>query len=104
MALYLRVTGLAIGALIAGGCGGNSSGSFVSDPGGSTGDDLYSHQGEEAGLVLQGRIELQIGAEHFQLEAGDSFSFPSHLPHRYANPGSEEAVIVWANAPVTLRS
>ncbi len=73
-------------------------------PGGSTGDDLYSHQGEEAGLVLEGCIELQIGNERFQLAAGDSFSFPSHLPHRYSNPGSEEAVIVWANSPATLRS
>jgi transcriptional regulator with XRE-family HTH domain len=73
-------------------------------PGGSTGDDLYTHAGEEAGFVLAGTLELTIGAETFTLEAGDSFSFPSDNPHRYANPGDEETVVLWANTPITLRS
>ncbi len=72
-------------------------------PGGSTGDDLYSHQGEEAGLVLQGEIEVCLGDKRFRLRAGDSFSFPSSLPHRFRNPGREEAVLVWANTPISLR-
>ncbi len=72
-------------------------------PGGSTGDDLYTHQGEEAGLVLQGEIEVFIGEKSFRLRAGDSFSFPSHLPHRFRNPGQVEAVLVWANTPISLR-
>ena len=73
------------------------------EPGGSTGDDLYSHQGEEAGLVLQGCIELTVGEERFLLQEGDSFSFSSQEPHRYHNPGDEDAVVVWANTPITLR-
>ncbi|MDH3673252.1 MAG: cupin domain-containing protein [Gammaproteobacteria bacterium] len=73
-------------------------------PGASTGDDAYSHRGEEAGLVLSGVLELNIGENAFTLNAGDSFSFPSHLPHRYANPSAEdETVVVWANTPITLR-
>ncbi len=72
-------------------------------PGGSTGDDMQSHEGEEAGLVIEGTVELTIDGETFMLEAGDSFSFPSHLPHRYANPSSVDAVIVWANTPISLR-
>ncbi len=74
------------------------------EPGGSTGDDRHSHQGEEAGMVLEGVIELTVGDETFTLEAGDSYSFPSHLPHRIANAGDGEAVVVWANTPITLRS
>ena len=74
------------------------------EPGASTGDDSYDHDGEEAGLVLSGRLELTIDGQQFVLNAGDSFSFKSNLPHRYANPSStEKAVVVWANTPITLR-
>ncbi|MEP1110073.1 MAG: cupin domain-containing protein, partial [Nitratireductor sp.] len=73
------------------------------EPGGSTGDDLYAHQGEEAGLVLEGEIELTLGDEVFVLRPGDSFSFPSKIPHRYRNPGQVTAVVVWANTPISLR-
>lgn len=74
------------------------------EPGASTGDDSYAHNGEEAGLVLSGSLELTLDGRVHRLEAGDSFSFKSHLPHRYANPSSrEEAVVVWANTPITLR-
>lgn len=72
-------------------------------PGGSTGDDMQCHEGEEAGLVVEGTIELTIDGETFTLEAGDSFSFPSHLPHRYANTSGADARIVWANTPISLR-
>lgn len=72
-------------------------------PGGNTGDDLYTHAGEEAGLVLKGRIDLHLDDQVFQLLAGDSFSFASGMPHRYCNPGNVEAQIVWANTPVNLR-
>lgn len=72
-------------------------------PGGSTGDDMQSHEGEEAGIVIEGTIDLTIDDETFTLEEGDSFSFPSHLPHRYANTGEADARIVWANTPISLR-
>ncbi len=74
------------------------------EPGASTGDDCYAHRGEEAGLVLAGRLELTIDDRVYLLEAGDSFSFDSGRQHRYANPSdSEETVVVWANTPITLR-
>jgi len=72
-------------------------------PGGTTGDDLQSHEGEEAGLVTDGTITLFLDGDEFTLEAGDSFSFPSHLPHRYENRSDQDAVIIWANTPVSLR-
>ncbi len=72
-------------------------------PGGNTGDELYTHSGEEAGLVVKGRIDLHLSEKTFHLNAGDSFSFAADIPHRYSNPGEVEAQIVWANTPVTLR-
>ncbi len=73
-------------------------------PGASTGDDCYHHQGEEAGLVIAGTLNLTLGEETYELKEGDSFSFPSHLPHRYANPSaSEDTVVVWCNTPISLR-
>ena len=74
------------------------------EPGASTGDDSYRHEGEEAGLVLSGRLELTVDDRVYRLEAGDSFSFDSHRRHRYVNPSaSEETVVIWANTPITLR-
>jgi transcriptional regulator with XRE-family HTH domain len=74
------------------------------EPGASTGDDSYAHDGEEAGLVLSGRLELTIDGRVHLLEAGDSFSFDSKLQHRYINPSvSEETLVIWANTPITLR-
>ena len=74
------------------------------EPGASTGDDSYDHEGEEAGLVLEGQLELTIEDTKYLLEAGDSFSFKSQLKHRYANPSDlEETLVVWANTPISLR-
>ena len=68
-------------------------------PGAASGDAPYTHNGEEAGVVLRGRLELWIDGRRFELHAGDSFGFPSHLPHRYRNPGPDEAEVIWAIAP-----
>jgi len=73
------------------------------EPGGTAGDDLYTHQGEEAGLVLEGEIELTLDKKVFLLKHGDSFSFPASLPHTYRNSGEITAVLMWANTPVSLR-
>ncbi len=74
------------------------------EPGASTGDDCYQHNGEEAGLVLSGKLELTIENKRYLLKVGDSFSFKSDSKHRYFNPSTtEDCVVVWANTPVTLR-
>jgi len=68
-------------------------------PGASSGEEPYSHAGEEAGVVVRGRLELWVDGQSMVLETGDSFGFQSTRPHRYRNPGSEEAEIVWAITP-----
>ena len=65
-------------------------------------DGLIEHQGEEMGYVLTGSFELILGDKSYSLSAGDSFHFPSHIPHGYHNHGDEEARVLWVNTPVTF--
>ncbi|WP_024513851.1 cupin domain-containing protein [Bradyrhizobium sp. Tv2a-2] len=68
------------------------------NPGGSTGDELYTHDGEEAGLVLEGEMTLTVGGESWCLKTGDSFRFASRRPHRFSNPSKRaKAVVLWVN-------
>ena len=68
------------------------------EPGGSTGDELYTHYGEEAGLVLEGEMMLTVDAETWSLKTGDSFRFASRRPHRFSNPADDaKAVVLWVN-------
>ena len=68
------------------------------EPGGSTGDELYTHDGEEAGLVIEGEMNLTVDAESWTLKQGDSFRFASRRPHRFSNPSNEaKAVVLWVN-------
>lgn len=70
-------------------------------PGTASGAAPYTHRGEEAGIVIEGSLELWIDGEAFAVRAGDSFSFPSTKPHRYRNPGEREAVVIWVITPPT---
>lgn len=70
-------------------------------PGSSSGDEPYTHVGEEAGVVLSGALEIWIGDRFFRLSEGDSFNFKSTIPHRYRNPGDIDAVVVWVVTPPT---
>jgi transcriptional regulator with XRE-family HTH domain len=68
------------------------------EPGGSTGDELYTHDGEEAGLVIEGEMKLTVDAESWTLKRGDSFRFASRRPHRFSNPSNaNKAVVLWVN-------
>ncbi|SED28057.1 transcriptional regulator, XRE family with cupin sensor [Rhizobiales bacterium GAS188] len=68
-------------------------------PGASSGEEPYTHAGEEAGVVIRGRLELWVDGRTVMLEAGDSFGFQSTLPHSYRNPGPDEAEVIWAITP-----
>lgn len=67
------------------------------EPGSSTGTELYHHDGEEAGLVIQGAIRLTIGRATHDLGEGDAFRFASHVPHGFANAASSQSVVLWVN-------
>jgi transcriptional regulator with XRE-family HTH domain len=70
------------------------------DPGGSTGDEPYTHgDSEELLLVLAGRVHLQLGSELFDLSIGDSVNYRSSTPHRVSNPGDETAEVLFVISP-----
>ncbi|GLQ07991.1 cupin domain-containing protein [Sneathiella chinensis] len=68
-------------------------------PGADTGRTLLSHQGEEAGVVVKGRLEVTVGSERKILKAGDAFYFESHRPHRFRCVGEEDAIVISACTP-----
>lgn len=67
-------------------------------PGGSSGDEQYTHAGEEVGIVLNGSLVLEIGQGTYRLNKGDSFAFPSSLSHRFYNDTAGDAVVFWVNS------
>ncbi|MGV8985951.1 MAG: cupin domain-containing protein [Cypionkella sp.] len=68
-------------------------------PGADTGPDTYSHEAEEAGVVISGQIEITVGERSETLTAGDAYLFDSRIPHRFRNTGTQECVIVSACTP-----
>jgi transcriptional regulator with XRE-family HTH domain len=67
------------------------------DPGGCSGEEDYTHEGEEAGLVLGGGIELSVDGRKYVLGEGDTFRFASRKPHRFNNPTKRRAQVLWVN-------
>lgn len=57
------------------------------------------HEGEEFGLILQGRIHLRFGKEVQRLKKGECFYFSAEKEHWLQNPGSREAVVLWVSSP-----
>ncbi len=69
------------------------------ESGGASGEKPYNHPGEEMGYVVRGALELWVDETHYHLETGDTFRFASTRPHRFANWGEEEAVVLWVITP-----
>ena len=68
-------------------------------PGGDTGPELLSHAGEEAGVVVRGKVRVKVGAHESKLGPGDAYYFDSRLPHRFWNEDEEVCEIVSASTP-----
>ncbi len=73
----------------------------VVEPGGAS-DGKISHDGEELGYVLEGRLELTVDDHHAILGPGDSFFFSSQRPHGYRNAGDTTVRVLWVNSPPTF--
>ncbi len=71
-------------------------------PGGDTGADLLMHDGEEAGIVIRGRIEVTVGGLSEVLGPGDGYNFNSRTPHRFRNTDPVECEIVSVCTPPTF--
>ena len=72
----------------------------VFDPGGSTGDEPYTHgDSEELLVVVEGRVHVQLGTDVYDLRAGDSVHYRSSTPHRVSNPTDEAAEVLFVISP-----
>ncbi len=72
------------------------------EPGADTGEELYHHQAEEAGIVVSGEIELTVGDRVEMLRPGDGYIFDSRKPHRFRNTGTKRCIIISACTPPTF--
>jgi transcriptional regulator with XRE-family HTH domain len=68
-------------------------------PGADTGEELLVHEGEEAGIVIRGAIEVTVNGAAEILREGDGYLFDSTLPHRFRNIGEETCIVVSACTP-----
>lgn len=69
------------------------------EPAGDTGQVMLSHEGQEAGVVVRGRIEVTVGGQRCVLGPGDAYYFDSRIPHRFRNTSSQVGEIVSACTP-----
>jgi transcriptional regulator with XRE-family HTH domain len=72
--------------------------SFEIPPGASTGKELYTHEGLECGLLLEGTIEIQVGDKVYRMKPGDTITLNSSVPHKLSNCGKKTAKGVWVNS------
>jgi len=68
-------------------------------PGDYSSKDLVTHEGEECGIVIKGRLMVKMKDKEYILEEGDSIYFDSTIPHKYINIGDEECISIWAMTP-----
>ncbi|MBF4695412.1 cupin domain-containing protein [Fusibacter ferrireducens] len=61
--------------------------------------DFVTHEGEECGYVLKGKMKITVGDQTFLMGEGDSITFQSTIPHKYDNVGEEDCVSIWAMTP-----
>ena len=67
------------------------------DVGGSSTSDgrLVRHAGIEYGFVISGTLEVTLGFVTYRMNAGDSISFDSEVPHRLCNVGDVPVEAIW---------
>jgi transcriptional regulator with XRE-family HTH domain len=71
-----------------------------SEPGGSSGDQPYTHPGdEECIVVIKGTLAVWVGDERYTLKAGDAITFESRTPHKWQNVGRGRMEAIWVVTP-----
>lgn len=67
--------------------------------GADTGRVPLSHDGEEGGVVIEGRLEVTVGDQMRVLGPGEAYYFHSRTPHRFRNVGREDCRVISACTP-----
>jgi len=74
----------------------------VMPPGTDTGAEMLTHEGEEGGVVIEGRVEITVGEQVRILGPGEAYYFECRQPHRFRNVGETDAILVSASTPPTF--
>ena len=69
------------------------------DVGADTGETMLSHAGEEAGIVIRGRLEVTVGQQVRVLGPGEAYLFESRTPHRFRNARRIKCIVIAATTP-----
>ena len=72
------------------------------EPGAGTGGHAISHEGEECGLILSGKLRVTVNGESQVLGPGDAYYFKSNQPHSFENPGRQPCELISACTPPTF--
>ena len=71
-------------------------------PGEQSGPQPVHHAGEECVVVIRGALDVLAGEDTIRLDAGDSVTFDSALPHVFRNPLDGPTEIVVAISPPNI--
>ena len=66
---------------------------------GSHSGPAYTHRAQEAGLVIEGAVEVTVGEKTRTLKAGEGYYFDSHHPHRFRNVANQKSRVISAVTP-----
>lgn len=72
---------------------------IVAPVGYDTSSTPFSHAGEEFGLIIEGRHQVFLDGVCHELDAGDSITYSSTIPHWYRNAGDVPCKAVWVITP-----
>jgi two-component system, OmpR family, response regulator len=62
----------------------------------------YQQEGEEFGVVMSGKLELDFGDRKYELEAGDSIYLDASLSYSWRNISNEDVEAIWITTPPTF--
>jgi len=62
----------------------------------------YTHDGEEYGIVLEGKLEVILDGKKFTMVPGDSVAFECSRPHGFRNLSKGKTRVIWAVSPPTF--
>lgn len=64
-------------------------------PGGASRPRLARHSGRDYGIVVAGKVVVEIEGDEEELRRGDYISFDAERPHRIVNRTSRPARVIW---------
>ena len=71
-------------------------------PTGDSGDVLLFSEGELAGIVIAGELEVTVGDEVKTLGVNEGFYFDARRPHRFRNPADSDCQLVMVQTPAAF--